>query len=215
MPKPISTAAALRALNAAVVGKPQTLWRDWPLLPAGLPLDLVEQAMRAELTSQHSIGVVGRALPEAYVAPFFAALKALPKWPLVVAAQSVENHVDGPRAKPLTLVLRAINRLGVFSASRSQLEASVRRMVSSEPIVEACRHVVLRAQFDEDRQFHRHVILSVLLEDGSDASLDALVPDFERARHDEAHARALRECLRWRRTRSAQLERMKALLAPT
>lgn len=212
MPKPISMQKATRELEAAVAGKPQQLWKSWPALPDGLPLTLVGPAMKRIVASNHDVGVIGRALPPAYIDTFLEVLAQKPAWPLVVAARSVVNVEGSRRSVVLGRVLKTIKQLGVFSASRSQLEARVRVFVKDEPVVEAARQIVLHATFDELRDFHRLMLVSLLMEDASEASMDALIAEAHAATKSPERIDALRECLRWRKQPSARLEPLRALL---
>ncbi|MBM4777450.1 MAG: hypothetical protein GQE15_07075 [Archangiaceae bacterium] len=206
MPKPISLQKATRELEAAVAGEPQQLWKVWPALPEGLPLSLVSRAMKRIVERNHDVGVIGRALPSAYIDTFLEVLAQKPAWPLVVAARSVVNVEASRRSVVLGRVLKCVEQLGVFSASRSQLEARVRVFVKDEHVVEAARQIVLHATFDELREFHRLMFVSLLMEDASEASMDALIAEAHEATKSAERIDRLRECLRWRKTPSPRLE---------
>lgn len=212
MAKPISLQKATRELEAAVAGEPQQLWKSWPALPDGLPLSLVGRAMTRIVARNHDVGVIGRALPSAYIDTFLEVLAQKPAWPLVVAARSVVNVEASRRSAVLGRVLKCVDQLGVFSASRSQLEARVRVFVKDEHVVEAARQIVLHATFDELRDFHRLMLVSLLMEDASEASMDALIAEAHEATKSAELIDRLRECLRWRKNPSPRLEPLRALL---
>ncbi len=212
MAKPISLQKATRELEAAVAGDTQQLWKHWPALPDGLPLKLVGRAMKRIVKRDHDVFVIGRALPSAYVDTFLEVLGHKPSWPLVVAARSVVHVEASRRSLVLGRVLKCLRQLGVFSASRSQLEARVRLFVKDEHLVEAARQIVLHGSFDDHRDFHRLMLVSLLMEDASEASMDALIAEAHSATKSPERIDQLRECLRWRKKPSARLEPLRALL---
>lgn len=215
MGKPITVQRATRQLTLARDDKAHELWKLWPLLPKGLPTDLVLAAMKTVMRGDHAVGVVGRSLPDEYFPQFLEIVEALPKTPLAVAALSVK-HLQARRRAVLGEVLKCVGQLGVFSASASQLQARARAFAKNPALVEAARQIVLTVQFDEIRTFHKLMLVSVLMEDASEASMDILVAEAHRALNGEPEAvDQLRECLRWRKTPKPALKPLVALLEAT
>lgn len=216
MGTPISIDKAIKQLTLCRDDKANEMWKLWPLLPAGLSEPLVRAAMKRVLGSEHGIGVIGRSLPIEYHAPFFSLLEGRPKWPLAVAARSVEHVPDADRREVLGEVLRQVGQLGVFSASVSQLQARARAFSKDPHLVEAARQIVLTASFDEMRTYHRLMLVSVLMEDGSDASLDVLIAEAHRALAGAPEeVDQLRECMRWRKPPKPALSPLIAMLERT
>lgn len=212
MPTPVSPEKATRELSLAIKGHANQAWKVWPLLPPALPPDLVLRAMKKVLIDDHAVGVVGRSLPDEYFPLFLEAIAKLPLGPLVVAAQSVQ-HVEARRREVLGEVLKQVGQLGVFSASASQLHARARAFATGEPLVEACRQILLVADREEYWPYHRLMLVSVLMEDASDASMDVLIAEAHRAlagAPDEVDE--LRECLRWCKPPKRALGALSALL---
>lgn len=215
MGTPVSTAKATAELELASKGKPNQAWKLWPLLPPALPVELVRRAMKKVLIDDHSVGVVGRSLADEYFPLFLEAVTALPPTPLAIAARSVQ-HAETKRRDRLGEVLKGISQLGVFSASNSQLQARARTFAKNADLVEAARQILLLADREEYWPYHRLMLVSVLMEDASEASMDVLIAEAHRALSgppDEVDL--LRECLRWRKPPKPALRPMIELLDST
>jgi len=215
MGTPVSIAKATRELELAASGKPNQAWKVWPLLPGGLPVDLVRRAMKKVLKDDHSVGVVGRSLADEYFQSFLERVIAMPPTPLAIAARSLQ-HVESKRRERLGEVLKSVSQLGVFSASTSQLQARARTFAKNADLVEAARQILLLADREAYWPYHRLMLVSVLMEDATDASMDVLIAEAHAALSgppDEVDL--LRECVRWRKPPKPALRPLIELLDST
>ena len=211
-----SVAAATKTLEHYLAsGEEGALRTLFISLPDGLPPELLRGVFERFLTKGHAVSVAGRRLNPHYVDLFLEVLEGKPLWPESVAARSLAANSPEVRAAQLSEVLRKVGQLGIFSMSRSQSEARVREFAKDPALVEAARALV-RSPFAEGRAFHRFAFLSVLAEDASEESIDALLPFVHEAlkKRDES-LDVLRGVVRWRKKPKPALTPLIHLLEET
>jgi hypothetical protein len=212
----VSRQRAERVLGALSRGEGVDHAEQWTVLralPPGLDRELVFRAFETSLTRPHDASSLGTGLTPEYLELYRELVERRPTWPQAIAARHLTAATPQARAEELKVTITRLDQLGVFGLAPAQAEARVRAFAADPHFVEVVREVVAGADFAKGREFHRFTLMSVLLEEGSQESVDVLLPSIQRALEEGgAQLDGWRALLRSKRQLSAEVRPLRELL---